>query len=223
MPMPLAEPGTSPGHILSMVAVSLAFHAGLAAGIWPALARQPVGTDETVKTITVELVAAPAPPRPAKEEPPAPEPQKKAEVKIPVKTLPKPARKASAAKVERPATEPKTPAEEPALSAPSDGVALMSSASAETRAAGRRAYGQLVWKKIVERKPPGLRLPGTALVEFALDRRGAIVNARIVETSGDAELDALALKTVAGAAPFDPPPAELTAEDLVFEIPFTFR
>lgn len=219
MPMPLAEPGTSPGHLLSMVAVSLALHAGLAAGLWPALARQPVGTDETVKAITVELVAAPALPQPAKEEPPAPEPLKKAEAK----TLPKPKRKASTAKVEKPAAERKAPAEEPTLSAPSNGVALMSSASAETRAAGRRAYGQLVWKKIVERKPPGLRLPGTALVEFALDSRGAIVTARIVETSGDAELDALALKTVASAAPFDPPPAELTAADLVFEIPFAFR
>ena len=111
----------------------------------------------------------------------------------------------------------------PATSTPSDGDALMSSAAAETRAAGRRAYGRLVWTRIAERKPAGIRLAGTAHVTFSVTADGAIGAIAIDRSSGNAELDALALRTIRGAAPFAPPPAGLATEDLVFEIPFNFR
>ncbi|HUD52000.1 energy transducer TonB, partial [Parvibaculum sp.] len=111
-----------------------------------------------------------------------------------------------------------SPAPMPPVEAPS-----APSISAETRAAGIRAYGSLVWRRIAERKPKGIHLPGTAYVNFALTDEGAIAAIRVARSSGNPELDAMALRTIEAAAPFDPPPPGLTSQDLVFEIPFNFR
>ncbi|HUD51870.1 energy transducer TonB, partial [Parvibaculum sp.] len=111
-----------------------------------------------------------------------------------------------------------SPAPMPPVEAPS-----APSISAETRAAGIRAYGSLVWRRIAERKPKGIHLPGTAYVNFALTGEGAIAAIRIARSSGNPELDAMALRTIESAAPFDPPPSGLAPQDLVFEIPFNFR
>lgn len=222
MPVHMAQPGTSPGHLLSMVAVSLALHAGLAAGLWPAFAQKRVGMDEKMKVISVELVAAGAIPQRMEERPPVAEPardvpkreramHRRRKPVIKKKDRPPPAASRSVALAA------------PVVAAPSTGIAASSSNEAETRAEGRRAYGRLVWKRLVERKPKGLHLPGTTLVNFALNGRGEIASIHVAQSSGDAELDALALRTIRAAAPFDPPPPELAPEDLAFEIPFNFR
>lgn len=185
-------------------ATILVLHAGVVAVLLSSPSGAHVGTGEISVSILIRSMKSKdtssdmpqriAPPRPSLVTPPIGAP-----------------RKAPAFRLASPASTP--PAQTP--SAPS--------ASAQTRAAGIRAYGSLVWRRIAERKPKGIHLPGTAYVNFALTGDGAVAAIRIARSSGNPELDAMALHTIEAAAPFDPPPPDLTAQDLVFEIPFNFR
>lgn len=228
--MPEAPAGAKPAASFPLRSVmfllSIAAHVGLVAVLLAVpVEKMHVGTDEKARVVSVELVAASAPPKPEKPVQPVvapPKPEKETIEKTPV---------AKRKKRENPAPSPKetapvvaAPVEAaPVAAVPANGEARMSSAASETRAAGRRAYGHLVWKRIAERKPVGLRLAGTAYVIFSVTADGGIGAISITRSSGNVGLDALALRTIKSAAPFDPPPADLTAEDLVFEIPFNFR
>jgi len=227
-----SQPLTSSRHLLwVMLLVSLAVHAALAAAVFLMPSHARIGTDEKTQVISVALVAAPSKPKevvetpPAEVTPPDPEklvvqkhviqkkvlpPQKK---KKPVPALPKPAPVAPVARPEPPL----------AVAAPANGDAAISSVALETRAQGRAAYGRLVWKKIAEAKPAGLHQKGTVDVRFVVTSQGALRSAEILNSTGNAKLEALARETLARAAPFPPPPAELGAEDFTFEIPFNFQ
>ena len=64
---------------------------------------------------------------------------------------------------------------------------------------------------------------GMAIVSFAIDREGRLVRARVLRSSGTAELDEAALATVRNAAPFPPPPAALPFEVIEdIEVPVRF-
>ena len=192
------------------VAASLAINAGLAAGLLMPASTHHVGTG--AREILVRIVSIPAKPTtPAVEKPKALPEKKQAPVvhrkTFPKRVLPSPAPAATAPQ---------------ALAKPVETSAAIS-IDAETRAAGIRAYGTLVWKRIAEKKPRGIHLPGTAYAVFSLTREGRISAIRISKSSGNARLDALALSTIEAAAPFDAPPAGLADADLVFEIPLNFR
>ena len=205
--------GSSGSHWLRRavtVAASLAINAGLAAGLLMPASAHRVGTG--AREILVHIISVSEKPKSAEVEKPKPLPKKKQVPVIHRKALPKRVPATPAPVVEAPQ----------ALAKPVETSAAIS-IDAETRAAGIRAYGTLVWKRIAERKPAGIRLPGTAYATFSLTREGRISAIRISKSSGSARLDALALRTIEAAAPFDAPPAGLSDADLVFEIPLNFR
>ncbi|QNT68385.1 energy transducer TonB [Defluviicoccus vanus] len=85
------------------------------------------------------------------------------------------------------------------------------------------AYGRTVRAQIVAHKPRGVRLPGRAEISFTVTGDGTLLGARIAGSSGNTELDRLALLAVQAAAPLPPPPAALGTQPLTFTLPFTFR
>ncbi|MFZ2469803.1 MAG: TonB family protein [Parvibaculum sedimenti] len=192
------------------VAASFAVNAGLAAGLLLPASTQHVGTG--AKEMLVHILSETELRKPVPVEKPLPVLEKRP---VPIRH-PKPA----------PKQVPQKPA--PVVAAPRQQMKPVETNTAisrdvETRAAGIRAYGSLVWKRIAEKKPKGIHLPGTAHATFSLTREGRIAAIRIAKSSGSERLDALALRTIEAAAPFDTPPADLTEADLVFEIPLNFR
>jgi TonB family protein len=89
-----------------------------------------------------------------------------------------------------------------------------------------------VWKaaivtKIDEKKhypeaAVAYREHGVARVFFAIDREGRLLESRIVQSSGSANLDAAALDTLKRVEPFPPPPDSLKGERIDLTIPFRF-
>lgn len=84
-------------------------------------------------------------------------------------------------------------------------------------------YSRAVWKRIAAHKPKGLRLPGTTRLSFTVAVDGALLAVSVVRSSGNPDLDQLALRTVREAAPLPPPPRGLRTAPLTFEISFAFR
>ena len=77
-----------------------------------------------------------------------------------------------------------------------------------------------------KRYPPAAqarREEGVAQVFFTLDRRGRLVESRIVRSSGALLLDEEALALLARAQPFPPPPAELAGPRVALTVPIRFN
>lgn len=73
---------------------------------------------------------------------------------------------------------------------------------------------------IMQWKPRGLRKAGEVTVAFTLSRAGGLQRARIVQSSGDVQLDQAALRMVRQAAPFAAPPAAATGLDFTIAVRF---
>ena len=84
-------------------------------------------------------------------------------------------------------------------------------------------YGAVVRTRIARNKPSGADGGGRVMVAFTLSPSGALVSARIVQSSGKPSLDRIALAAVRQSSPFPPPPQGVSASQLSFSIPFTFR
>lgn len=85
------------------------------------------------------------------------------------------------------------------------------------------AYKMLLWRQIAARRPRGMQVSGSALVRFRLGMDGALLSAEIFQSSGNVNLDRIALRTVRQASPFPKPPASLANDDMVFTIPINFH
>ena len=85
------------------------------------------------------------------------------------------------------------------------------------------SYGALVRAKVARNKPSSHGREGVAKVSFGISPTGDLSFAELSGSSGDATLDAAALTAVREAAPFGPPPAGTSPEQLRFSIRFTFR
>ncbi|WP_231478104.1 energy transducer TonB family protein [Sphingomonas sp. UNC305MFCol5.2] len=191
----------------------------LSAGIGPAPARS-----GALKTFDVAL------PKPAPERAPRPAERKKSVESImaadrpalPERPLP-PAPAANSAS-NRAVPEPTTPAAAPPVPQPATPVAAPAAPgrSADS-ASAQRIYAARLWAHIAARRPPGIRIEGTAIVAFAVTRSGTLENVSLGQSSGNPMLDRLATRIIRQAAPFPAPPAELTDEQLRFTIPFSFR
>lgn len=126
----------------------------------------------------------------------------------------------------RPAALPITPT--PASTAPSTAAEAEPPSPPARAAPGapanvEQAYARRLWAHIASRRPAGIRLEGTSQVAFRLDRSGKVTTLRLVRSSGNAMLDALALRIVKRAAPMPEPPAELNDAQLAFTLPIGFR
>lgn len=112
---------------------------------------------------------------------------------------------------------------------PSSGGASQAKAAenGSAGAAGVKAdkYGQAVLREIRRAQHYATRLQrrgiaGTVVVAFTVDRRGRLRAAKVVESSGSAALDDLALHQLTNAAPFPRPPE---SSERHFRIPMTYR
>jgi len=87
------------------------------------------------------------------------------------------------------------------------------------------------WKKkiviLLESKrefpPKATGQSGTAKVKFVIDRQGKLLSRELVESAGSELLDAAALGMVERAEPFPEPPAEVSADRLIFTVPVMFQ
>ncbi len=86
-----------------------------------------------------------------------------------------------------------------------------------------RSYERILWIHIMNRKPNGIRLRGTVMVTFSLERDGRLSAAEISTSSGSVDLDEMALAALRAATPFPPPPAAASPSQLTFSIAFQFR
>lgn len=86
-----------------------------------------------------------------------------------------------------------------------------------------RAYLGSISKHVEKSKVrPSRVLRGTAVVRFKLDRNGKVLEREIAQSSGSAELDAAALKSIDTADPFPPIPASVGREEIVLTQQFRF-
>ncbi len=85
------------------------------------------------------------------------------------------------------------------------------------------AYRMGVWAHIAAHKPSGMHMPGEAVLTFTLGHDGSLIDARIAQSSGNAMLDRLALRTMRAATPFPTPPELIRSRDLQFTIRFSFH
>ena len=80
------------------------------------------------------------------------------------------------------------------------------------------------WQRSVRRKESALTSERQTLaIEFTILKDGSIDNVKVVESSGDANLDSTALDGIARAAPFLPLPAEFRGQYLELKCHFYYR
>src|SRR3546814_17480986 len=82
----------------------------------------------------------------------------------------------------------------------------LSPAASSTVSTARETYIRRLWAWIAARRPAGLHLEGEALISFSIGPRGDLRGLSLDRSSGNAQLDRLALRTVRLAAPFPRPP-----------------
>ncbi len=90
--------------------------------------------------------------------------------------------------------------------------------TATTSGAGNAAasnYPGLVTRQIFRQRKTRTSIKGVAQVSFVLDASGALASVRIAQSSGSAELDALAVRQIRQAAPFPPPPSGARRQDTI--------
>jgi TonB family protein len=76
---------------------------------------------------------------------------------------------------------------------------------AKVRSTNASAYGARVWAALARHKPKSVQ-HGSTTVAFEIGASGALGYVRVDQSSGNAKLDQMALRTICNAAPFPPPP-----------------
>ena len=79
------------------------------------------------------------------------------------------------------------------------------------------SYRQKVRERLAEFKPGGAAASGTVVVSFTLSKSGAVSSAKILRSSGEAELDESVLAAVRRAAPFPKTPPGTRAAQPVLD------
>lgn len=81
----------------------------------------------------------------------------------------------------------------------------------------------MLWRHIAAHKPRGVQMTGTVTVKFQLDMAGAILALNVDRSSGNINLDRIALRTIRQSGAFPQPPVSLDPRQLVFVIPIEFH
>lgn len=214
----LVEPHmSSPARHVFIGMISLALHAGLIFHFWQSEPVILMGTGTTTQVVNVQIF-----PLQVDKVQPAKKPVPVLGIKRPVMPQPKPKR-------HKQPSAPKTisPRKPPAIA--QDSTRDSSSAIAApsvvkpTEVQGLQNYASRIWQKIAEHGSKGIHVEGRVVVNFSLTSTGEIRTLRIAQSSGNEELDALALVSIRQASPFGPAPANISEADLVFDIPFHFH
>lgn len=206
--LPVAAPMPEPATL------AFAMPAALPAAEQPppmpeAVAQKPAPAPKAIK---------PKAPAPVAEAPPAPKPAPKPEAKPVTKTAKaeppaKPAQKATA-KAAEPAAAP----------APQSAAKFAPAASAGEAKALKADWGSKVRARINRKVAlPADTAPGTVKVRLEIAPTGALLAVGIAQSSGQAALDAAAIKAVKSAAPFARAPKGLTEPSYSFSLPITFK
>ena len=93
----------------------------------------------------------------------------------------------------------------------------------------RPAYVEAVQEKInhvtqeARAGAPARRVPASLEVQIQLDAEGNLMSAKVVNSSGDAELDELTLRIIRTAAPFGPFPPEMRRTTKIVELNSEFH
>jgi len=85
------------------------------------------------------------------------------------------------------------------------GLKAQEPASRSSKKPNRSAYGAGVYVALGRHKPRSVER-GSTTVTFAIEANGALGNVRIGQSSGNVQLDQMAIQMVRDAAPFSPPP-----------------
>lgn len=193
-------------------------------------------------------MAAPAPPPLSALADLAPDPAPKADVppvveKAPPAPVAEPAPKVAkaepAAKPAKPAPAPEKatkPTAKPTAKPATDAPALTAKAAAAPSAAAKPGISAGQAKKLtadwgakvrarINRKValPADSAPGTVKVRLELAPSGQLLSVAVAQSSGQATLDAAAIKAVKSAAPFARAPKGLTKASYSFSLPITFK
>ena len=207
-----------PGRLLAVAAAAM-LHvvAAVLVLLVPTATLAPPVTGPALRVFEVAAVVPELPPPPAKQHPPGAAASAAAPAALPASAQPP---------VTKMATVPAAAANAavaPASAAVSAGVpAAVVAADPAVQQAVRDRYARQLWQHILEWKPPGATVAGTAVVQFAIDRGGALRQLALAQSSGSARLDRIALRSVRLAAPMPLPPAELGDDDLSFSLAFSF-
>lgn len=213
--------GTGQGGKARLVSglASLALHALAAAGVLAVSGMEPPSVPHGPARLTVVTLKAEA-------RPPAPEPEETVHPRAGGEPRP------AAPPILAQAPE-QSFAAGPAPALPEAPVAQVRQAPAlppppppvrqERAEDGFAAYQQQLWRHIAARRPLGAGLSGEATVRFRLSPAGALLSAEIVGSSGSANLDRIALRTLRLASPMPAPPQGVASERLVFTLPVRFH
>lgn len=190
----------------------------------PVAAQETPKIDPTPEQPKVEVKAEP-PPEEIKPPPPPPLP---AEVVLP---KPEPVEKKPVEKkpIEKKLAEKKPVEKKPPIEYRPAQEARERAASREalhqSSVAASNAYNSLVYGHLQQYKSYPASANGASghpVAHFVLSRTGNVLSASIVQSSGNAALDAAALASVRNANPFPPFPAEKTGAQDGFTAPFKF-
>ena len=216
----LATPAlAAPGTPVVPVAAPMPEPASLASAMPTALpaAEPPPPVPAPMPEPVAQKPAAPAPkaikpkaPAPVADAPPETKPETKtAKAKVPAKPVQKAAEPAAA------------PAPQPAAqsAAKSDPAASAGEAKALKADWGSKVRARINRKVAL----PADSAPGTVKVRLEIAASGALLAVDIAQSSGQAALDAAALKAVKSAAPFARAPKGLSEPSYSFSLPITFK
>lgn len=217
-----AGTGRDGGTRLVSGLASLALHALAAAGVLAVSGVEPPSAPHGPARLTVVTLKAearsPAPrPQATIRSRAGGEPRPAAPPIIPVMQRPALAGAAAVAGPAAPAAQPRAEVVPPAPPPPPPIV------RGEQADEAFVAYQQALWRHIAARRPRGAGLSGEATVRFRLSPSGALLSAEIAGSSGSANLDRIALRTLRLASPMPAPPAGVSAERLTFTLPVRFH
>ncbi len=89
---------------------------------------------------------------------------------------------------------------------PSGSITTAPTASAQSGAAATNYPGEVL-RRIASIRRPRTNARGVAVVSFRITQNGDVVGVGILRSSGDRDLDQIALRVIRTAAPFPPPPS----------------
>jgi periplasmic protein TonB len=207
LPMPEAEEDTEPGPVVPERTATPT----LATASLPPLPRLD-------STVTADLFLPPPPetrPKPGPKPDSKPDPKREAKPK-PEKTpdpKPKPEKK------RKPLTDTATAPEAPVKKAAPASEASAPSAGSKAKGGGMspQAYAKAVLKKVRSTKKKSGAGRGIVVVGFSIGSDGGLAGVQVLQSSGNAALDRIAVDHIRRSAPFPAPPPEAAGRGYSFE------